>query len=592
MASLASKSSSDPNTNATLVMPAAAWHWCEVPGAPNCEFDMPSPEITAFLIDLYYEYFHANHSFLLPKSIAVNRISLGSDYPIFFAMCSVSCRFLSTDPEKCKQIKVCKYHKDPMYWIDLFEKHRARLDTTALIKGLLLIGLSFSSGKNSKRSTEISNQIYDLCRWNNFERRFSRNSEVANVTNPSIVDSFSKTQLIYRESLIRTVWEAWRFRVQVAIFNDDPSMLPPFNGDKCLPVSDLIYENELKDWKFTRFFWSDLDAELLNEITEDPANGSSTQSNTFFSKGFSDLSNMSLEEREYTIYSGSCMNIVCVNLLSLVFKHRRSMNQSTLNTLENRLRMLYAKLPPVEKCRDYKGCYLISHEALYAAALVLHQDQALSLMAFFHKNTTLPGIMASEYFSNGVSSIGLRDSAYLRRVLKMPEEHSAKARRSYIVCQWAVHCLFKLVNGPFPSNRLLDDYWKHLSPVTGFLLQYAIIVVGSELVLQKIVQTMDNKQNTLSPVDETDLEYPSFLVTESSNSINYNHEIPSPASTDSDATFVGPLVGRYGTIENSTQKLRLFESMEEAMSTVWERIQEYRETNQWILDRAFNYEAQ
>jgi hypothetical protein len=612
MPSLASKSSSDTAASATSPIPPAAWHWWEIPGAPNREFDMPSPEITTFLIDLYYEYFHSNHSFLLPKSIVIDRIALSSDYPVFFAMFSISCRFLSTDLEKCKQINICQYHKDPMYWVNLFEKHRTCLDTAALIKGLLLIGLSFSSGQNPKKSMEIANQIFDLCRWNNFDRRFSRNSEVANITSPSIIDSFSKTQLIYRESLIRTVWEVWRFRVQVAIFNDDPNMLPPFNGDKCLPVSDLIYENELKGWKFTRFFWSDLDAELLNEhaeitsnggsavgITEDIANGTSSPSNTFFSKGFSDLSNMSLEEREHTIYSGSCMNIVCVNLLSLVFKHHRSMNQSTLNTLENRLRMLYAKLPPVEKCRDYKGCYLISHEALYAAAFMLHQDQALSLMVFFHKNTTLPGTMASECFSNGISTIELRDGAYLRRLLKTPEEYSAKVRRSYIVCQWAAHCLFKLLKGPFPSNRRLDDYWKHLSPVTGFLLQNAIIVVASELVLQKVLRTMGDKQNTLSPVAKNYLEYPSFSVTKSSSAssrkgeivINgYNHNIPSPDNTDSDATFVGPLIARYGTIENVTKKLCLFETMEEVMGTVWERIKDYRETTKWILDRALNYE--
>lgn len=614
--------STSPSAPATQAAPKTLLetrNWWEIPGAPSYEFDMPSPEIVSFLIDLYYEYFHPNHSFLLPKRFAIDRITFNSEYPVYFAMFSVSCRFLNTDLEKCEQVNIQQYHKDPMYWAHLFEKHRDCLDTAPLIKGLLLIGLSFSSGKNNKKSLEIADQVFELCRWNNFDRRFSRNSEVANVTGYGIIETFSKTQLIHRESLIRTIWEVWKFRVQVAIFNDNPDLLPPFNGDKCLPVSDLIYENELDGWKFTRFFWSDLDAELLNEdtevssnggransVTDEASNGTSSPSNTFFGKSFSDLSNLSLEEREYTIYSGSCMNIVCVNLLSLVFKHHRTMNQSTLSVLENRLRMLYAKLPPVDKCRDYRGCYLISHEALYAAAFILHQDRALSFMAFLHKNISFSDITAGGNNSSGPSGIQLRDAAYLRSILKTHEEQSTETCRSYIVCQWAAHCLFKLLNGQSVNNQRLDDYWKHLSPVTGFLLQHAITVVASELVMQTVSRAIEGKSNVTRTVVENYLEYPTFTFVESpassefkSGAAEYNGNTndastiaSSSSSSSTDAISTRPLIARYGAVEDVSNKLRLFKTMQEVMGTVWEKIKDCRETTEWILGRAFNYEHQ
>lgn len=560
---------------------------------------MPSGEIIQFYVDLYYEYFHPNHCFLLPKKFAMKRMSLRTNIALVYAMFSVSCRYADTDPQRCIDVGISPYHKDPMYWADLFEAHRSSLFTTPLVKALLLVGMSFSSGNNHQKSMELADEAYQLCRWNNMDKRFSRNSEIGNVTNPKVLKGLSKTQLVFRESLIRTLWEVWRFRVQVALFNDDPDMVPAFNGDMCLPVSDSLYEQELEGWTFTRVFWSDMDAKLLDHSMDGDVkqeDGSPASPESSFNMAQFD---MPVEERERSIYSGSCMSLVCVNLLALVFKHRKTMTNSMLKTLESRLKMLYSKLPPVDQCRVHgTGGYVIAHETLQAATLLLHYDRAISFMVFF----TNSGSTASSKNESGTTkhSIELRDAPYLRNLLQT-QEISSESCRSYLVCQWAAHCVFKLlgdsatlpISKPVPqsmndwqeyTNRH-QDFWKHLSPVTGFLLHQTIPVLASELVLQTLSCAMGH---SLSGTIENFLEYPTFTMDESPRAASMESPLSSPMSGTS--SHSSGTLARYSAVDDISRQLHFFMTLEEVMGTVWEKIKGYCESSKWIIGCAVNYE--
>lgn len=310
----------------------------------NISEELPSKNICILLIDLYFEYFHPNHCFLMPKSYIMNNIS-GVSEVIFFAMFSISCRFLKREPEKVKKMNVPRYCHDPNYWISKFDKRKDELlSCEYLVKGLLLVGMSYSNDTEFEKSLQISDQLYQITLWNNLHRKYSRNAEISNLTNKEdLAKVLSPTQRMFRESMIRTIWEIWRFRVQCAIFYDNPYHIPPFNGDKCLPVSDQMFNEGLTNWSFDRKFWSDLDEELTSDSQSLPP--------------------------------GSSMAIFCVHLLSLSFQYSKAVhNENTFLTLESRIRSSFNRLPGNHS--SLAGEYFMPYLALYAAELALHSSKA------------------------------------------------------------------------------------------------------------------------------------------------------------------------------------------------------------------------
>lgn len=575
------------------------------PLAEKC--DLPSLDIVYFLVDLYYEYFHPNHCFLLPKKAALRHFVYSEhEAALAHAMFSVACRYTHTDPARAERVKLQEFHKDPNYWADMFQKHRGSLFTTPLVKALLLVGMSYNCGSNPQKSKELAEEAYQLCLWNNFGKRFTRSAEISNMANKKLLQGFSPQQLLFRESLIRTVWEVWRFRVQVAIFSNDEDLIPPFNGDMCLPVSDALYENELKGWDYKRMFWSDLDAQLLSETEYLPPLP---------------------ENREESIYSGACMSLSCVNLLALVFKHRHDTSGTIQNSLEARLRTLYAKLPPIHECTATTDrMYILAHEAIYCSTLILHEDRANAFMVFLksdskessfaspdlaHRDANRsPRLLSNAGLEN--DQIELRNIAHLKQFLASTASTGANAEkcRSYLVSQWAAHAICRLLEDPNPTapgssmpNSVIPtkahaDALMHLSPVTGFLLQQAIPVIASELVLQNIAKNMSSIQagQLLSERVDNILEYPSFDLT--SGSIKSPSESPrsSPLSAGSSRSPYSSgdssgAVPRYSAVDEITQKLKLMVTSEEVIGTIWEKIKGSNETSKWVVSRAKEYEG-
>lgn len=571
--------------------------------------DLPSLEIIHFYLDLYYEYFHPNHCFLLPKRTIYLYFSYReTECALIHAMFSVACRYVHTDPARAQRVQLQAFHKDPNYWTDLFQKHRKTLFTTPLIKALLLVGMSMSSGSNHQKSRQFAEEAYQLCLWNNLDKRFSQTSMISNFANTTLRGSVSVQQLLYRESLIRTVWEVWKFRVQVAIFSKDPTMIPHFNGDMCLPVSDTLYDNELKGWDYKRRYWNDLDAELLS-------------GNDYINPN-----------REDSIYNGACMSISCVNLLSLVFKHKENSSDMIVATLEERIKTLYSKLPPIDECLKHSRSYIFAHEALYTATLLLHYDKAQSFMVFLRSDPkkrkfTSPELAQSDAANKNKELVGiekeqleLRNTAYLREFLACTAGTGANAEkcRSYLVCQWATHCLYHLLEYPlttadpstpqYQSSKSHMDFCLHLSPVTGYLLNLAIPVLASELVLQSIAMNMGGPQavQLFSECVENYLAYPSFDIpangTTSAAAVkspSYSPDSPmsdaphsrSSSTAGSGSGSGGGALARYGPINEITQKLKLLVTSEEVIGGVWEKVRDYNVTSRWVVSRTKEYEG-
>lgn len=439
---------------------------------PETDFDLPDIAIVTYLFDLYYEHFHPNHCFLLPKKCAMKYMSRKSDAAVLHAMFAVSCRFVDMDPQRCEQVGIQRFHRDPVYWADLFQKHRAMLFNTPLVKGLLLVGMSMCAGNDVVRARELADEAYQLCCWNNLDKRFSRTTEMSNMSNKKILQAFSPQQLMYRESLIRTVWEVWKFRVQVALFSKDPSMVPPFNGDMCLPVSDTLYENELEGWNYKRYFWSDMDAELLDETPAQAA-----------------LNPVPRPREASSMYNGACMTIVCTNLLALVFKYRASLAPGVGQTLADRLETLHRKLPAVQSRTARSKGYHMAHLALASATLLLHADRAAPFLAVVHTSS------AAQTGRDDVYEV--RPASYVGAVVAEGwDRRNDEACRSYLYCQWAANSVYELLGNPDAAEVSENGnakteanvrFWTHMSPLTAFLLHQALPWFAGEVVLQRAI---------------------------------------------------------------------------------------------------------
>lgn len=513
-----------------------------------------------FFIDLYFEYYHTNHCFLLPKATLLRHIYLKTDAALLHSMFSISCRFADSDPKKCEELGISAYHKDPMYWLSLFHKHRAALYPTILIKSLLLVSMTYALSNNHDESLKISQEASQLCRSHNLDKRFRSSAESIDSSSEAALRALDRQELMFIESHLRTVWEIWKLQVQIALISHDPNLIPPFNGDLGLPVSDAVYENEFNGWDFKRRLWRDLDADLLTTFNE----AEQSQSVTV-------RQDISLEDLENSMYCGTSMYIVCANLLALVFKHYKDNSEPMMRMLKIRLKVLYTKLPSTDVSGLRAGAYLMAHGCLHTATLLLHSQRAKPLTVY----------MIDHMVSPQKIPVTVRDSATLCELMK--SEKSYDACESYLMCQWAAHWLCSFLMGHnmymYQSNMdALAVQWRQYSPLTGFVLQQVIPVLGTELVLQKICHSLAIPLGH-NPLDF--LDYPTF-----------SNELGSPGDTRKVMVLDNVLkqpVGWYGNMEQVTAKLSALVALETFMGKMWPKIDQYRGMSEFIRNHATGY---
>lgn len=528
--------------------------------------DLPSMEIVTYFIDLYYEYYHPTHCFLLPKESMLRRFSLKTDVGLLHAMFSISCRYAQIDPAKCEDLDISAYLKDPMYWLSRFEKHRSTLYSTLLIKCLLIASITHVLNNDSQMSLRVVQEASQLCQWYSLEKRFRSSAEMVERAGDSSAQSLNTEELLLRESHLRTIWELWKVQVQIALIEDNPDLIPPFNGDLGLPVSDVVYANEFRDWDRKRNFWRDIDADLLTAYNE-------AEQTNFVTMLF----DSSLQDVESTLYCGSAMYIVCANLLALVFKHHKSFTAPFLRTLDIRLKVLYGKLPAKDTVR-LEGSFLMAHGCLVSATLLMHIGRASPFMMFQHKGGPTP---ESHY------SIKSRSSTNEFLLSEKPFD----ACKSYLLCQWAADWFYKIATGNQinPSPATCSYIWQHFSPLTGFLVEIIIPIVATELILQaasmKIGIPIGNHYtDSLSG-------YPSLALLTAPQSMSAE-STPLGPDRDTPIDLEAPLkqpLGWYGNQNAFLEKLSIYVSVTEVMGAMWPKIKNYYEIAKYVKKQAESF---
>lgn len=530
-------------------IPLTRW---EVSKEELASVDLPSMDITSYFIDLYYKYYHPNHCFLLPKESMLRRISLKSDVGFLHAMFAISCRYSRLHQSKCHELGISEYLMDPMYWLNLFEKHRRNVYSTLLIKCLLLVGITHAMNDDAPKSLKVMKEAMQLCQWHSLDKKFRSGAHAESETGTPNPESPSKEAMLLKESHLRTVWEIWRVQVKISLILNDPDLIPPFNGDLELPVSDAIYEREFEGWDHKRYLWRDIDADLLSSVDEpgSPLRSSSRQG-------------VSIEEREKTLYCSSAMHIVSAHLMSLVFKLHKHLTPEVIRTLEPRLRVLYSKLPAMGSDLPMGG-YFMSYGCLHTATLLLHMERAQSFLVF------LPTGKSAQSFNT-------RDKAYIDSFIK--SEKDRDACNSYVICQWASHWLYKLSQGQ-KTNATLEfchKIWAFFPPLSGFVLQRLIILSGTEYILQMSAKHLGLPIQIKSP--SCIFEYPVF-TSDSATSSSSQSFVSSASSTPSDRLLGAEVesslpLGMFGDLEETEHRLETFVALTSFLGELWPKIRKY-----------------
>jgi hypothetical protein len=437
------------------------------------DLDLPSLEIVEYFIDLYYEYFHPNQNFLLPKSYAMSIVSIKTDVGIFHAMFAVVCRF--ADDARCAKLGIHPYMRDCFYWIAQFEKHRKHMFPFLLMKSMLLIGTAYANceGSTSVNALKIVQEALRVCRWHNLDKKYYCTTyELTKADGERKLRSFTPQQLMIRESHIRSIWELWKLQLQLAILDNDKSQIPPFNGDLCLPVADEHYYSEFRHWDYKYSFWHDIDADLLNICNDD-----TTLLGSAFTDDENDNNTGTLEK---ALYSSSSLYVITANLLSLTFKLNMPINEDFIRAIENRVQILYSKIPRTGLSHLAQGGgFGMSFGCIFCTSLILNYFKAEPLFVYMRAHTSLKGKLAH---------ITIQSTETIDAFLMSNGEsvEDADLYRNYLMCQWSAFavCNMLQLTNPYENEEVDHELGKHYSPLAGVLFYGVMTVLASELALQ------------------------------------------------------------------------------------------------------------
>lgn len=512
---------------------------------------------------MYFEYFHANYPFLEPKSVFLKVTDVVTDYPLLHALFSIGSRFLVTVNTNLlpAQFKRSPHLKAAEYWIDRFEKHENILasNPVILIKSLLIMSISNCSARSLAKSVECILEAYKVSHDFRIEKMFSQrsfelltsmetkvNTPEYDIANP--LHACNKyLHLFRRESLIRTIWNLWSVRIQLALHNDSPDLLPPFDGDNRLPISDKFFTDEnFTDWYNISYYdWRELEADLLPSLnTNDRIPDFYKLSGAMKPEDHEDI-----PDREYGLYSDCKMAILCIHILSLSYKLRQDLDDRSANQLDIRFQMLYKKLPPLEQAAKMGPNYVFAYACLFSTLLFLHLDKISShivvtsidgssiastsfICAFIKRfydedDDQSPSRKAKreQLFDHTVPKIRIRSKEEIDEIYS--SQVSISFARSYLMCQWATHCLFQMLfcldvdykfneqekNKPadfYQTARGIEDAWLHLSPTFLYVAYYGLIMLTTEAVLQSVAYEKYFLYTNMSAESKSKTEEPKF----------------------------------------------------------------------------------
>lgn len=442
------------------------------------QLDLPPFDTLSAFIEVYYSSFHVNYPFLFPKQAFFRYIRLRVDTSLVHAMCSVACRYLTPG-----QVPMESFMYDPRYWIANSKKYLDYADASTHAKVLVVIGLGlYEEGLylDARQYFTDARRIIHLQRLDKLHDRNSLNPSYDRKVEVEAMEASTASQLLHRESLIRTIWICWGTQVMLCALLYRHSEVPYFESNLSLPVANQVYTNQLEGWTKKPMYWSDFETALLSGDTNSPS---------FYDVNFF---------------------IASVQLLATIIRQKptavSSIQVSTRQSLDARLRNLESYVPPVTSTYDDRSV-VFSRIVLYFSAFTMHSSivrPALVFSAILSRNIEgEPDTKPLSYEEQSIDVVfeNLRSSK------------SSELTKAYAQCVWAAHGL-KSVLYPgvdLSEMKVLVSYWKTLPNAIAYLAQFSISLLANELLLKHYAARKDNTPVSTADLDNELNEYMEYI---------------------------------------------------------------------------------
>ncbi|KAJ8103512.1 hypothetical protein POJ06DRAFT_264337 [Lipomyces tetrasporus] len=457
----------------TPALPCRSLAQFRVDGADLQPFDLPTVPLIMFLIDVYYDCFHPQFAFMLPKSKFLYAINFETDAAMLQAMFAISCRLASVDAASGAGGvgTIHPYLMDPMYWVSRSEKWTAQITNPIMkLKTSLLLAFSAAYDGQKARARDLLAYASSIIEIHSLELidtetdahgRYIHARPSPGASGP-VPTAHAHAALLpselERESFRRTYYMVWEQRVITAAVWSIPQDVPPFRGIPHVPSCDATYSDGLRDWNGRYFMYDEFEETIFSGSTAQVCDKQRTA--------------LGVEKKRWR-FNSACFRLAAVKLLADTVARMHDLQDAFVEETDRRVRMLLRKLDGYRTgpVRIHMTIFL-THQILYTTLLLVHRGRARDRLIFVVQPTPYDGL--TTYCENPISRV--RAAARTPTVLA---SFNALTHATFEIVDM-VKALVECRGGREESASL------KMGPLMGFSLSLCVPIIASNIVLDGV----------------------------------------------------------------------------------------------------------
>ncbi|KAK9493292.1 hypothetical protein V1508DRAFT_107997 [Lipomyces doorenjongii] len=431
-------------------------------------FDLPTVPLIMFLVDVYYDCFHPEFSFMLPKSKFLDSINFETDAAILQAMFAISCRLTSADAiSGAGGIgTIHPYLIDPMYWSSRSEKWTGQIINPIMkLKTALLLAFSAAYDGHKARAKDLLMYAGTIIEMHGLDL-IDTETDVhgryihARATSDPVPTAHTHAILLpndlERESFRRTYYMTWELRVITAAAWSMPQDIPPFCGILHVPSCDATYSDGLRDWNGHYSMYDEFEDTIFSGIQV------CDKQRTV----------LGVEKKTWR-FNSACFRLAAVKLLADTVARMHDLQDAFVDEADRKVRTLLRKLDGYRTgpVRIHMTIFL-THQILYTTLLLLHRGRARDRLIFVVEPTPYDG--RATYCENPISRV--RAAARTPNILS---SFNALTHATFEIVDM-LRSLVECRGGREESASL------KMGPFMGFSLSLCIPIIASKVVLDGV----------------------------------------------------------------------------------------------------------
>lgn len=427
-------------------------------------FDLPSIPMIMFFIDTFYDCFHPEFAFMLPKPYFLQSLHFETDAAMLQAMLAISCRFTSRQsaqrPSPASTLP--SYMTDPMYWISRAEKWMSSIKhPIAKLQTALLLAFSATYDGHRARAHDLLMYAVSIVELHRLDFIDSPVDASGRYTLDPTASAQKHAELLSsqvdRESFRRTYHMIWELRVLTSTIWSTPQEVPNFTGRVHVPCCEVTYGDGMRDWNGKTFSYDDFADALFSDL------------GPFIIDGTSPLGVVKKRWR----FNSACFRLASVKMLAETAARLHDLTEKFVEETDRCVRILLSKVYGYRTgpAKVHMTLFL-THEILFTTLLLLHRTPARDRLVFVVQPTPYDGLVT--YAENSIALV--RSAA-----------SSPMAMRSFSALKDATIALLDMINVLIECRGGREDTATlMMGPFMGFSLGLCIPVIASQIVLDGV----------------------------------------------------------------------------------------------------------